>query len=152
MQITRQADYAIRAVQYLSFIELKHQAEKPEIASVEPAKRNNDLKKRVATKDIAENKKIPPSFLAKIISSLCNAEILETSRGARGGVSLNRFPEDISLLDVVEAIDGSIKLNECVAESGNCNMEEDCPLKPIWIEAQAALVEKLEATKFDQLA
>ncbi len=130
MQITRQADYAIRAVLYL--------------AQLGP-------NQRAATSTVAQEKHIPPSFLAKIISQLSIAGLLHTSRGARGGVSLARDPKDISLLDVVEAIDGPILLNECVSDSGACDFEEECPLHPIWQEAQAQLVERLRNTHFDQL-
>jgi len=90
MQITRQADYAVRAVLFLT---------------------NLDENERVATSTIAEKQHIPPSFLAKIISQLSIAGLLHTSRGARGGVTLAREARDISLLDVVEAIDGPIQLN-----------------------------------------
>ena len=65
MQITRQADYALRAMVFL--------------ARLEP---NN----KAATKKIAEQQKIPPSFLAKIVSQLSIAGLIHTSRGAHGGV------------------------------------------------------------------
>lgn len=131
MQITRQADYAIRAVLYL--------------AQLGP-------NQRAATSMVAQEKHIPPSFLAKIISQLSIAGLLHTSRGARGGVSLARDPKDISLLEVVEAIDGPIQLNECVNDNGSCIFEDDCPLHPIWQEAQQELVERLRNTHFDQLS
>jgi Rrf2 family protein len=128
MQITRQADYAVRAVLYLS-------------------KLGED--QRAATSQIAQEQQIPPSFLAKIVSQLSVAGLLQTSRGARGGVSLARSPEQISLLEVVEAIDGPILLNECVG-NGACNFGDDCPMKPIWCDAQSELVERLRNTTFDQ--
>ena len=130
MQITRQADYAVRAVLYLS------QLGKDE---------------RAATSQIAEEQQIPPSFLAKIVSQLSVAGLLQTSRGARGGVSLARTPDGISLLEVVEAIDGPILLNECVG-NGACNFGEGCPMKPVWCDAQAELVKRLRTTTFDQFA
>ena len=130
MQITRQADYAIRAVLYL--------------ARLGP-------NQRAATRTVAQEQRIPPSFLAKIISQLSIAGLLHTSRGARGGVSLAHEPKEVSLLDVVEAIDGPILLNECVAETGACNFRDDCPLKPIWCEVQEHLVKRLRETKFDQV-
>ena len=130
MQITRQADYAIRAVLYL--------------AQLGP-------NQRAATSTVAQEKRIPPSFLAKIISQLSIAGLLHTSRGARGGVSLAREAKEISLLDVVEAIDGPILLNECVGEAGTCTFEEDCPLHGIWQDAQVQLVDRLRKTHFDQL-
>lgn len=129
MQITRQADYAVRAVLYL-------------------AKLGPD--RRAATSQIAQEQQIPPSFLAKIVSQLSVAGLLQTSRGARGGVSLARTPDQISLLEVVEAIDGPILLNECVAANGVCTFGDDCPMRPVWCDAQAELVERLKDTFFSQ--
>ncbi len=131
MQITRQADYAIRAVRYLA----KHGSSQ-----------------RIATSTVAREMKIPASFLAKIISQLSIAGLLHTSRGARGGVNLAREAKKISILDVVEAIDGPILLNECVGNPGICAFSDDCLVHPIWVEVQETLVKRLRETKFDQLA
>ena len=130
MQITRQADYAVRAVLFLARLGPDRMA---------------------ATSAIAEDQSIPPSFLAKIVSQLSVAGLLQTSRGARGGVSLARPAEEISLLEVVEAIDGPILLNECVANTGNCTFRESCPMRPIWVDTQAELVGRLKAATFDGL-
>jgi len=127
MQITRQADYAVRAVLYL--------------ARMEP-------NQRAATSQVAQDQHIPPSFLAKIISQLSIAGLLHTSRGARGGVTLAREPKDITLLEVIEAIDGPILLNECVSDNSICTFDEDCPLRPVWCEAQEELVNRLRSTNF----
>ena len=127
MQITRQADYALRAVIYLSQLA-------PE--------------QRAATSQIAEVQSIPPSFLAKIVSQLSVAGLLQTSRGARGGVSLAKAPDEITVLDVVEAIDGPILLNECVACAGNCSFGESCPMKPVWTDTQSELVNRLKNINF----
>ena len=80
MQITRQADYALRAIYYLS--------------KIGPGN-------RASTSQIAKEQHIPPSFLAKIISQLAVAGLVHTSRGARGGVTLAREIADVTLLDVV---------------------------------------------------
>lgn len=130
MQITKQADYALRAIHYL--------------ASIEPGK-------RAATSFIAKEEHIPPSFLAKIVSQLSIAGLINTSRGARGGVSLSRSAADISILEVVEAIDGPIALNECVLHPEVCEFGEDCPIRPVWQESQAELVNRLKSTNFEQL-
>lgn len=127
MQITRQADYAVRAVLYLAKL---------------------GSNQRAATSQVAEEQKIPPSFLAKIISQLSIAGLLHTSRGARGGVMLAHDPKDITLLDVIEAIDGPIQLNECVGDSGACAFDDKCPFQPIWCDAQKELVERLKSTNF----
>ncbi len=130
MQITRQADYAVRAVLYLARL---------------------DNTERAATSTVAQKQRIPPSFLAKIISQLSIAGLLHTSRGARGGVTLAREPKDITLLEVIEAIDGPIELNECVGEDASCAFDGDCPLRPVWCEAQKELVARLKSTNFQQL-
>jgi Rrf2 family protein len=130
MQITRQADYAVRAVLYL-------------------ARMGNT--QRAATSTVAKEQRIPPSFLAKIISQLSIAGLLHTSRGARGGVTLAREPKEITLLEVIEAIDGPIQLNECVGETGMCTFDSECPLHSVWCEAQDTLVKRLKNTTFDEL-
>ena len=59
-----------------------------------------------------------------------------------------RPPEAISVLEVVEAIDGPIQLNECVGDSGVCTFEDKCPIKPVWCDAQDELVTRLRNTNF----
>ena len=130
MQITRQADYAVRAVLHLA-----------KVGNTE----------RSATSAIAKEQNIPPSFLAKIISQLSIAGLLHTSRGARGGVTLARDPKEITLLEVVEAIDGPIQLNECVGDNGVCTFDHHCPIKPVWCDAQDELVSRLRGTNFAQM-
>lgn len=129
MQITRQADYAIRAILYLS--------------KLNPGE-------RAATSQIAESKKIPASFLAKIISQLSIAGLIHTSRGARGGVSLARDPSEVSVLEVVEAIDGPISFNDCTLDPHQCVFGEECPIRPLWCGTQSELVEKLRRATFSQ--
>ena len=129
MQITRQADYAVRAVLYLA----------------------RSGEQRVATNMIAEEQRIPPSFLAKIVSQLSIAGLLHTSRGARGGVMLAREAKEISLLEVIEAIDGPIQLNECVGENSTCSFDDNCPLRPVWRDAHEDLVRRLKSTNFSDM-
>ena len=130
MHITRQADYATRAILYLARI---------------------GRDERVATSEVAREQKIPASFLAKIVSQLSIAGLLHTSRGIHGGVRLAREPKNITLLEVVEAIDGPIQLNECVEAEEICAVEENCPMRLVWCEAQAEMVARLKKTSFAQL-
>jgi Rrf2 family protein len=130
MQITRQADYAVRAILYLTQLGLGGHA---------------------STAQIAREQEIPPTFLAKIVSQLSTAGILRARRGAHGGVALARPADDISLLEIVEVIDGPILLNECVLDPGTCPLGDTCTIQSVWCEAQAALVTRLSQTKFGQL-
>ncbi len=130
MQITKQADYALRAIVFLA------QIGKDEKAS---------------TSKIAKAQKIPPSFLAKIISQLSIAGLIHTSRGARGGVSLAKEPEDISVLDVIQAIDGPVILNECTENPDACPFQSSCPLFEIWCDARDMLINKLSGATFSSV-
>jgi Rrf2 family protein len=131
MQITRQADYAVRAVLYL--------CERGETT-------------RVSTSEIGRAQHIPVTFLAKIVAQLSAAGILHSTRGAHGGVSLGRPAQEISLLDIVETIDGPMLLNECVADPSVCALGAGCAVHHVWCLAQAELVERLGQTTFAQLA
>jgi Rrf2 family protein len=130
MQITHQADYAIRTMFYLSRL---------------------SPNQKVATSQIAEDYKIPPSFLTKIISQLSIAGLIHTARGARGGVTLARTPEDISVLDVLQAIDGPVALNECVHDPSICPLTPGCVMHPFWVDASDELNMRLRQTTFAKL-
>ena len=130
MQITRQADYAVRAVLYL-------------------AKMGNN--ERAATSTVAKEQNIPPSFLAKIISQVIHCRSPSYIARCAWRVTLARDAKDITLLEVVEAIDGPIQLNECVGSDGGCHFDEDCPIKPVWCDAQEELVNRLKGTNFGDL-
>lgn len=129
MRVSRQADYATRTIYYLS---------------------NLEPQQRASTKAIATAQNIPLSFLTKIISRLSVAGLIHTTRGSQGGVSLTRNPKDISLLEVVEAIDGPILLNESVADPDDCKFSEVLPLRPVWCEVQSVLVSQLKNATFDK--
>ena len=130
MQITHQADYAIRAIYYL--------------AQLDPSR-------KVSTTQIANENHIPSSFLTKIISQLSITGLIRTTRGARGGVTLARPPERISLLDVLVAIDGPVALNDCVSDSESCPFNGDCVLHQLWSDVSDELVSRLRSTTYDKL-
>jgi Rrf2 family protein len=125
--ITRQADYALRAV--------------TEVAQLPDGE-------RAPTAVIAERQNIPLPFLAKIVSQLAVKGILEATRGASGGVSLARPAENITLLDVIEAIDGPVTLNRCVHNPDVCEMSSSCPIHTIFVDTQQTLVNMLQRTTF----
>lgn len=131
MQITKQADYAMRAVMFLARLPQNQKA---------------------PTSIIAEEQHIPPSFLAKIISQLSIAGLLHTARGARGGVSLARPAADISVLDVIEAIDGPVALNECTINPATCVLVDDCPMHAIWVDTRDELLTRLRGISFSRFA
>jgi Rrf2 family protein len=96
---------------------------------------------RVTTvKEMSENYKIPHSLLAKICQQLAKSEIISSIQGSRGGYALSRGATDISLADVMEAIEGPIHIVDCNLDHHTCGRDEDCTLKTglNTIEAQMA--------------
>ena len=128
--VTRQADYALRAC-----------VEVAQIAYGE----------RISTATIAEQGNIPLPFLAKIVAQLVTKGILKTSRGLGGGVSLTRLPGDITMLEIIEAIDGPVLLNTCVFDPGSCERSSRCSICEVFVEAQRNLADELESVTLGKL-
>jgi Rrf2 family iron-sulfur cluster assembly transcriptional regulator len=122
MHLTRAGDHAIRALLVL----LRQSANG-----------------RLTSYRLAEETKIPAEFLRKILSALARAKILRSVRGPTGGVRLARKPEDITLLDIVEAVEGPLALNECTRAPSACPRSPHCLVHPVWQQAQERLRETL---------
>jgi Rrf2 family protein len=78
--------------------------------------------------EIARAQYVPREYLAKIIQKLAQAGIVTTHRGVGGGITLARPPEEITLLDIVEAIEGPVALNSCFIRPGECPRESYCAI------------------------
>jgi Rrf2 family protein len=130
MEISRRTDYGVRVIL--------------DLASLPKGE-------RASTQEIAERQSIPGPFLAKIISQLSLSGLVTTYRGAGGGVKLARPASEINLLQVIEALDGPVRLNRCVIEPGACPRDTHCPVHHIWAKAQSDLTGLLAATTFDDL-
>ncbi len=100
MMLNQATDYGFRIVLYLS--------------------KQSDGK-RIESIEISEQECIPERFLFKIMRSLSKAGIVKSYRGVNGGFTLGRRPEHITLLDVVEAIEGPICVNVCFKGENQCN-------------------------------
>jgi Rrf2 family protein len=130
MEISRRTDYGVRVIIDLAAL--------PEDG-------------RTSTHGIADRQNIPAPFLAKIISQLSMSGLVSTYRGSGGGVSLGRPASEISLLHVIEALDGPVRLNRCAIEPDACPRNGHCPVHHIWAKAQADLTDLLSSTTFDDL-
>jgi Rrf2 family protein len=130
MEISRRTDYAVRVILDLAALEEDE---------------------RASTQEIAERQNIPGPFLAKIVSQLALSGLVTTYRGAGGGVRLARPASEISLLQVIESLDGPIRLNRCVIEPGSCPRDTRCPVHQVWARAQSELTQLLGVTTFEML-
>jgi Rrf2 family protein len=131
MQINRATDYALRATIHLATIPASARVPGPVVARAIGA---------------------PESFVAKVLQQLVQAGLVTSQRGMGGGFQLARRAADMSLLEVVEAIEDPTQLNLCLPQGPNCSRKEWCGAHPAWAEAQAALVKVLGKASIAQLA
>lgn len=131
MQITRATDYAVRITIHLA---------------------GSTPSGRVQGRALARAIGAPESFVSKVLQQLVQAGLVISQRGTRGGFQLARQAADISLLDVVEAIEGPMQVNVCIPAGSNCSRKDSCGAHPVWLEAQQALVKVLSIASVAQLA
>lgn len=130
MSLTRAVDYGVRAMVH--------------IASLPPGT-------IVLRSDVTALQQIPSSFGAKILRRLTRAGLLDSARGVNGGYMLARPAEAITLLDVVEAIDGPLTLTPCSGERNECAVADGCPVSLVWPVIQHSLREMLHGIDLERL-
>jgi Rrf2 family protein len=131
MQLTRAADYAVRVMIHL--------------AGLAPETRSS----RAALAEAAE---CPEQFLSKVLQSLTHAGLVVSHRGNTGGFELPRAHRDASLLEIIEAVEGPIRLNLCLTGPRACERQTWCPAHAVWAEAQAAMNGVLKKATIGALA
>jgi Rrf2 family protein len=107
---------------------------------------------RVQRNVLVELSDAPGSFLSKVLQRMVCAGLISSRRGTGGGFELAFPPESISLLRVVEAIDGPIQLNLCVSGAPGCERRPGCVVHPVWEEAQTTLMRLLGGVSMAKLA
>lgn len=107
--------------------------------------------KRFQAKDICKKAGIPESFTRKIFQDLVAGGFLDAVPGPGGGYKITKHPEDITLLEVIEAVDGETTFGGCIMGLSECNAQAPCPLHHAWAEAKKGLLERLEAQSLQDL-
>ena len=105
----------------------------------------------VQLKDIALREEISLHYLEHLITPLIGAGIVRSSRGARGGMQLVRHPREIKLKEVIQLLEGSLTLVECVNDPESCPRSELCVTRDIWSEMKKAMDGVLESTTLQDL-
>jgi Rrf2 family protein len=95
---------------------------------------------------IAECSGVPRAYLAKIISALVRAGLVTARRGVGGGIALGRQPAEISLLQIVEAIQGPSWLGECLLGMDDCASDGACPTHEFWLRVRGEITAELGRT------
>jgi Rrf2 family protein len=93
---------------------------------------------------ICDRRNLARQYLVKIFASLAKAGLVVAVRGKHGGYVLGRKPKDISLLEIIETVEGPIALNYCQHDPPRCD-EDGCPMRPMWAEIQRIVRRKLGA-------
>jgi len=122
MQLTRAGEYAIKSLLYLAA---------------------QGADSRIMASDVASAQQIPVNFVRKILESLAKTGLVKSYRGAGGGFTLGRAPEQISVRNIIEAVEGPLALNQCLLPIP-CESIADCPMCHVWREAQQAVEKVLD--------
>ncbi|MDX1612445.1 MAG: SUF system Fe-S cluster assembly regulator [Candidatus Thermoplasmatota archaeon] len=94
--------------------------------------------------DLADETHLPTPTVRKVLKTLAGADLLASKRGAHGGYSLARAPEEISVASVIEAMEGPVAITVCSQGPGECELEPLCGVSNNWQRINAALVQTLE--------
>ncbi len=92
-----------------------------------------------AAKEVADRTELPYPTVSKLLKQLTQADLVESVRGARGGYRLARSPADISLADVIAAIEGPIGLTECSGSHTACERSSTCNVSANWVRISSAI-------------
>ncbi|MDR7415457.1 MAG: Rrf2 family transcriptional regulator [Armatimonadota bacterium] len=130
MRLTRETEYALRALRYLAGLSGGETA---------PASR------------VAEACGLPREFLSKTLRRLVRAGLLRSSRGRSRGYALTRSPREISVREVLEAVEGPDYFRRCVFWDSRCSEDRPCVLHGVWADVRPRLMEALGWLTLDAL-
>jgi Rrf2 family iron-sulfur cluster assembly transcriptional regulator len=131
MILTRASEYAIRCILFLS------------------TRQPGEV---VSRRTVSGEMDIPTQFLSKIAQRLAQVGLIEIRQGAKGGYLLARPPGEISLLDVIEAVEGEVFLNQCLMRPDFCARTPGCSVHQVWVQAREGLRRVLGGADFASLA
>jgi len=106
--------------------------------------------RQVSVRKLAQDTNVPYAITSKLLQKLQNCGLLKSTMGSRGGFQLNRPPAEITFLEIVEAIQGKISVNKCLAGTHVCPMNTNCPLHPKLTGLQAEIIRHLKETTLEQ--
>lgn len=101
--------------------------------------------------EIAAAIRVPAPTVSKILKTLARGGLVSSLRGARGGYLLNRPAAQISLVDIIHAMDGPIGMTECSVTAGQCDQEAGCAVRANWQRVNRAVLGVLQEITLDQM-
>lgn len=132
MQISRKSDYALRAMVYIAAWE------EDKVCSIN---------------EIAEAEQVPREYLAKILKELSLQGFLHSYKGIHGGYRLAKPREKVSFLDIIEAMQGKIAVNDCIrhSDANGCNRKSGCAMHSFWKSEQERVTHSLGSVNLSTL-
>ena len=97
-----------------------------------------------SARDLANEAHLPQPTVSKILKVLAKHDLLEAHRGVHGGFALARPAEEITLAEVIEALEGPIGITSCSAHTGDCDIERSCIVKENWQRINQVVLEALD--------
>lgn len=129
MQVSRTLDYAVRSLIYMG---------------------NRSIDK-FSMKEISEAQHVPQNYLAKIMRRLVERGLVRSMVGPKGGYFLRKAPKDINLKDVYVAVEGEIRVIDCMDNDSVCALYESCTQLPVWDKLKVSMIKILEKTTLEDL-
>ncbi len=130
MKITSRTEYGLRAMVFLAL----SGGDRP-----------------VPLNEIAAGEAIPAPFLERILATLRNAGLVQTTRGASGGYALTRQPDEVTVADIVTALEGPLALVDCLPGDEHCPRAENCASRVVWRRLDEAIAGALGAITLNDL-
>ena len=139
MHINLESDYAVRIVHCLA---------------MEAPPAGSQSESRIDAQTIADRTSVSLRFTLKIMRKLVAAGLVKSYKGAHGGYALSRPPKDITLRQVIEAVEGPYRFSRCVQEeyACNCSSMDACPFRNVFDEVTQLVIRKLDENNFDILS
>jgi Rrf2 family protein len=128
LELTRRSEYAIRACMRLAVSD-----------------------RLLSGREIAASTDVPERFLARVLVELVKSGLIEAQLGRTGGYRLRRPPRALTLLELVEAIEGPSRSTRCVLRQRACDASHPCAIHPVWAAAQSGVIGVLAATTLADL-
>ena len=111
MKISTKGRYGLRILMDLAL----HESEKPRLI-----------------RDIAKSQQISEKYISRLVIALRKAGMIRSVRGVNGGFHIAMKPEDITLLDVIEVMEGPLSIVDCVSAPKRCKLSENCAPREVW--------------------
>jgi Rrf2 family protein len=130
MQVTRAVDYGLRALVVMS--------RKP-------------MGIRFSLQELADDGDLPRNYLVKVLKLLANTGIVQSHRGIKGGFTLGREPEKISMRQIVESIDGPVSMIHCLTDAHSCAKVGMCSVEAYFDRLRSRVLQDMEATSLKEI-